>query len=150
MAIQGPEALLARRQFLLLFDLSFSSVSGLIRSREAATEFVETRLAPIDLAGVATDSLTAGVRLLLGFTSDKAQVRRAVETLGSARSSATPTPWGWPSTVETPWMPGPEEVEGDAGLGQMLAEEIRSHAGQLRNPRSDHVPAAGRRAARPA
>jgi VWFA-related protein len=83
----------ARRQFLLLFDLSFSSVGGLVRSRKAAGRFVET-LAPSDLAAVATFSANHGVRLLVGFTSDRAQLRRAVDTLGVLQLDRRADPLG--------------------------------------------------------
>ena len=49
----APEA---RRQFLLLFDLSFTGVSGLSRARQAATDFVRDGLGPSDLVSVATFS----------------------------------------------------------------------------------------------
>jgi VWFA-related protein len=44
----------ARRQFLFLFDLSFSNPSGIVRARDAAMKFAQEGLAPSDLAGVAT------------------------------------------------------------------------------------------------
>src|SRR4051812_16390132 len=83
----------ARRQFLLLFDLSFSSINGLVRSRRAAIEFV-ARLAPSDLAGVATFSANHGVRLLVAFTPDRFQVRRAIETLGVLQLDRRADPLG--------------------------------------------------------
>ncbi len=76
---QPPVA--ARRHFLLLFDLSFSSPSSIVRSRQAAIELVRTALHPTDLVALATVSATDGVRLPLGFTSDREQVEYAITTL---------------------------------------------------------------------
>jgi VWFA-related protein len=84
----------ARRQFLLLFDLAFSSVNGLVRSRRAAVEFVEKGLQPSDLAAVATFSANHGVRLLVGFTSDRSQLRRAIDTLGVLKAERQADPLG--------------------------------------------------------
>jgi VWFA-related protein len=83
----------ARRQFLLFFDLSFSSVNGLVRSRRAAIDFVKT-MGPADLGAVATFSASKGVRLLVGFTSDRFQLQRAVETLGVMQLDARADPLG--------------------------------------------------------
>jgi VWFA-related protein len=92
-----PEALkspAARRQFLLLFDLSFSGVAGLVRARQAAQAFVETGLRPSDLAAVATLSANHGVKLLVGFTSDRGQLRKAIATLGVLRLDRRSDPLG--------------------------------------------------------
>ena len=83
----------ARRQFLLLFDLSFTSVNGLVRSRTAAREFL-ARLGPTDLAAVATFSANHGVQLLVGFTADRVQLTRAVETLGVLQLDRRADPLG--------------------------------------------------------
>src|SRR6185503_3122392 len=71
----------ARRQFLLLFDLTFSTPTGIMRAREAASAFVRESLAPTDLAAVATFG-QAGVKVLVAFTPDRLQVARAIEELG--------------------------------------------------------------------
>ncbi|HXH94362.1 MAG TPA: hypothetical protein VNN25_22485, partial [Thermoanaerobaculia bacterium] len=42
----------ARRSFLLLFDLGFSSPRSLVRAQEAARSFVTTAVHPRDLVGV--------------------------------------------------------------------------------------------------
>jgi VWFA-related protein len=84
----------ARRQFLLLFDLSFTGVSGLMRSRKAAYDFIRNGLGPTDLASVATFSATHGLTLLTAFTSDRGQLQRAVSTLGVLQRDRAADPLG--------------------------------------------------------
>ncbi|HXT22984.1 MAG TPA: VWA domain-containing protein, partial [Thermoanaerobaculia bacterium] len=72
----------ARRHFLLLFDLSFSSPTAIVKARLAARDFVLGSLHPNDLVGVATYSLQQGPRLVVTFTPDRAQVARGIDTLG--------------------------------------------------------------------
>jgi VWFA-related protein len=75
----------ARRRFLLLFDLSFSSPTSVLKARVAAREFVLHGLRSEDLAAVATYSLENGPRLIVTFTPDRAQLARAIDTLGYRR-----------------------------------------------------------------
>jgi VWFA-related protein len=75
-----------RRHFLLLFDISFSSPTALLRARLAARDFVLHSLRPTDLVAVATYSLATGPRLVLTFTPDRGQLAHAVDTLGFERS----------------------------------------------------------------
>ena len=74
----------ARRHFLLLFDMSFTEPGGLHRAREAASEFVRRRLAPSDLASVATFDVNRGIRVVANFTEDRGLLLHAVSTLGVA------------------------------------------------------------------
>jgi VWFA-related protein len=71
-----------RRHFLLLFDLSFSSPTAILKARLAARDFLLHSLHPADLAAVATYSLEQGPRLVVTFTPDRAQLARAIDTLG--------------------------------------------------------------------
>jgi VWFA-related protein len=83
-----PDALRsgARRHFLFLFDLSFSSPTSIVRARLAARDFVLTSLHPTDLAAVATYSIEYGPKLVVTFTPDRAQLARAIDTLGFRRN----------------------------------------------------------------
>lgn len=70
----------SRRQFLFLFDLSFSTPRGVQRARSAALRVLERDLEPGDLVSVAVFG-PAGLDVLVGFTSDHRQASRAVATL---------------------------------------------------------------------
>ncbi len=84
----------ARRQFLLLFDLSFTGVAGLVRAREAAHAFIDRDLRPMDLGAVATFSAQRGLTLLVGFTSDRSQLKKAIDTLGVTQLDRRADPLG--------------------------------------------------------
>lgn len=73
---------IARRHWLLAFDLSYASPTGLLRARDGARSFIEKDMAPSDLAGVATLSIENGWKLIENFTSDRVQLSRAIDTLG--------------------------------------------------------------------
>lgn len=72
----------ASRHFLILFDLSFASVQGVVRARHSARDFVVTRMKELDTAAIATYSVETGFRLIVGFTGDRTQLAVAVDTLG--------------------------------------------------------------------
>ena len=72
----------ARRLWLLVFDLSYSSPSGLVRARDGARDFVTRSLKETDLAAVGTLSVDTGWKLLVNFTRDRRQLASAIETLG--------------------------------------------------------------------
>jgi len=84
-------AAVSRRQFLLLFDLSFSEPAGLVKARTAAIEFLDG-LPASDLVGVGTITVDAGARLLVNLTSDRRQVRHAIDTLGIGFFQRRPDP----------------------------------------------------------
>jgi VWFA-related protein len=71
----------ARRHFLLLFDLGFSSPKAIAQARGAAADLLKG-LHPVDLVAVASYMPSKGPQLLLGFTSDKDQIAKALDMLG--------------------------------------------------------------------
>ena len=87
----------ARRHFLFLFDLSFSAPTSVARARLAAQDFVLEELHPTDLAAVAVHTVESGPQLLITFTPDRAQLARAIATLGNPRllDLATKDPLGF-------------------------------------------------------
>ncbi len=68
----------ARRSFLLLFDLAFSSPRSMVRSQEAARNFVKSAVQPRDLVGVGTIENEHGFRLLTAFTTDRDLIESAI------------------------------------------------------------------------
>lgn len=70
-----------RRHFLLLFDLTLSRPSSIVRARRAAAALLESSLHETDLVAVGVYSVS-GAQILLGFTPDRGQISTAIETLG--------------------------------------------------------------------
>jgi VWFA-related protein len=68
----------ARRSFLLLFDVGFSSPKSLVRAQEAARNFVKTAVQPRDLVGVGTIDNDHGFRLQTAFTTDRDLVESVI------------------------------------------------------------------------
>ena len=75
----------ARRNFMLLFDLSNSTPGTIGRSRQAALDFVKNELLPTDVVAVATYSVENGFNLLTSFTPDRDALAAAVTTLGNPK-----------------------------------------------------------------
>jgi VWFA-related protein len=119
------EAPAARRQFLLLFDLSFSTVSGLVRAQKAALDFVAAKLRPYDLAAVATLSATHGVRLLQSFSGDRAQLRRAVQSLGVMQLDRRADPLGLVFDLRELGGSAPLAAHGEIGAKDDFGEDLR-------------------------
>ncbi len=119
----------ARRQFLLLFDLTFSTPAGIRRAQGAAGDFVRGSLAPSDLAAVATFS-QSGVQVLVRFTTDRAQLARAVSGLGVLETERLRDPLGIAYDLGVDrWGPGiaaPSENRLDEYLRQMAQLMSRS------------------------
>src|SRR5579864_6531765 len=71
-----------RRHFLLVFDLSNSDPKRMLKAREAVKGSLLTTLVPSDLVAVATYGGNSGLKLALGFTSDRRQLLAAIDRLG--------------------------------------------------------------------
>lgn len=123
----------ARRHFLLLFDFTFSNPNAVVRARAAARKFVLEGLHPTDLAAVATFSIEQGPRLLVTFTSDRAQLARAVDTLGvvdlTRRGFLDPLRFFYdrpePMTPEDLASEGGDNFEANAAIAEHLLSIMR-------------------------
>lgn len=116
----------ARRHWLLLFDLSYASPTGLIRARDGARSFVEKDMAPSDLAGVATLSIENGWKLLENFTSDRVQLGHAINTLGLVKTGVrTNDPLAFAFV-----QPGPAQ-ETASGPQQAAADAFKEYFADL-------------------
>jgi VWFA-related protein len=68
----------ARRAFLLLFDIGYSSLKAIARARVAAKLFIAANVLPRDLVAVASVDPERGFRLLTAFTTDRNLVQAAI------------------------------------------------------------------------
>jgi VWFA-related protein len=75
-----------RRQFILLFDLSFVSKRGLVNSRKAGSSFIDMLL-PTDRAAIVILSAFHEPKVLMDFTSNKVVLKKAVNSLGLKKSA---------------------------------------------------------------
>ena len=75
-----------RRQFLMLFDLEYTTLQGLSRARKAAAAFIRQTLAPGDLVAIAMSG-PRGLQMLTAFTTDHEFAARAI--LGMKRDNTT-------------------------------------------------------------
>jgi len=115
----------ARRLWLLVFDLSYTSPSGLVRARDGARRFVTGAMKENDLAAVGTLSIDSGWRLLVNFTRDTRQIVAAIDTLGlTAETKRTVDPLSFAFTPPGPQGPGGPSVSGprDADILENLRD----------------------------
>jgi len=75
-----PDA--GRRNFLLFFDLEFTPTQFLAKAQQAALHLVRDQLDPADRVGVAFYHGRSGSSWVVGLTSDRSEVVRALEELG--------------------------------------------------------------------
>jgi VWFA-related protein len=90
--ITPPES---RRQFLLIFDLSFSNMAGIRASRAAGIKFLLEQTTPNDLVAVVTISQRGGVDLLCPFSTQRSQALHSVASLGLGESLKYRDPAGF-------------------------------------------------------
>ncbi len=74
------------RKFMFFFDFAFNTPTGVRKSKEAALDFIDTRISPDDEIGVVSYSARMGLKLHEFLTRDHAKVRQLVASLGGAQA----------------------------------------------------------------
>ena len=143
----------ARRSFLLLFDLGYSSPNSLTRAQAAARQFVKDTLQPRDVVAVATIDMDRGCHLLTSFTTDRQLIAsaidnpaefRAADPLGISNQTIAFNPYG-----EQPGMSNiSTKAPGKKGLAQQFQVDMAHGAafmneGLARERVDRHVDALG-------
>ena len=77
----------ARRNFLLVFDLTFSNPLSIARAQKAARDFVTKTATRRDRIGVGTVDVNRGYRMLTSFTTDRTLVDDAIANPSTFRGS---------------------------------------------------------------
>jgi VWFA-related protein len=116
-----------RRRFLFLFDLSFSSPTSIFKARVAARDIALHSLHPADLAAVATYSIESGPKLVITFTPDRAQLARAIDTLGFRQALDRQVPDPLRFMVEAPASAATEPIQNlidNNNLAKQQTEEV--------------------------
>ena len=107
----------AKRNFMLLFDLSYSNPHSLTRAQEAARNFIKYDADKRDLISVASVEAAKGFRLLTAFTTDRSLIDDAINHPQNFQGY---DPLQISGTI--PWNAVP--VPAGDGRGAMAAEEF--------------------------
>ena len=108
----------ASRRWLLLFDLTFSSPRGIVAARRSARDFIVNRMSDLDTAAVVTYAVETGVRLVIPFSGDRAQIASAIDTLGlPTLAERSPDPSGLLMTNPNATSDAIMATAGDLGGG---------------------------------
>jgi VWFA-related protein len=115
----------ARRNFLLLFDLTYSSPETMTRAQAAAGNFLKTMVGPRDLVGVATIDIMHGFRLLSSFTTDRRLIVAAIEDPRSFHGFDPLQIAAVSPTDSITDLPDPTGAENKLGVTEELKDMLR-------------------------
>ena len=128
----------ARRSFVLLFDLGNTSERSMSRAQDAARRFLAEIAGPRDLVAVATVHPDHGFRFVTAFTTDRQLVASAIRNPSAFRSSDPLRLGSEPAGVE-PVVPGsdPQTAAGanESQTRKQIEREIDSISNLARSLR---------------
>ncbi len=70
---------LMRRKFFLIFDYAYNNTKGILKAKEAALDFIGTRIQPADEVGVLSYSTLKSLKLHEYLTTDHQKLQEVVE-----------------------------------------------------------------------
>jgi len=108
----------ARRNFMLLFDLTYSSPNSITRAQQAARDFVKKMVQRRDRVAVATIDANRGFRLVTAFTTDRALLSAAIARPVTFRAADPLQIAGGTAGAEA------QEGAGGGGNGAMATGEL--------------------------
>lgn len=118
----------SRRNFLILFDLSFSNPTSIGRAQVAARDFIARSIGNRDLVAVGTVDVDRGFRFLTAFTTDRSVLTAAIADPATFRT-VDPLQISGRSPIEiapsTSSSPG-EVSESRAGAVDVYADAARA------------------------
>jgi VWFA-related protein len=78
---------LMTRKFFLLFDFAYNNPKGILKAKEAALHFIDTKLQPTDELGVLSYSGLNSLSIVEFLTSDHHQAREVIAGIGLKQSA---------------------------------------------------------------
>ncbi len=117
------------RKFMFFFDFAFNTPSGVKKAKEAALDFIDTRISPDDEIGIVSYSARMGLKLHEFLTRDHAKVRQLVAGLGGAQAMGRAIDLGDRYLAD---MKSLEEALSVGGRGEFVnSSEITSKINQI-------------------
>jgi VWFA-related protein len=133
-AAEGAKAVsplnpVARRNFLLLFDLSFSAPTSIAKAQQAARDFLVRGAGQRDLVAVGSVDADRGFRLLTSFTTDRNLLNAAITDPRSFRANDPLQIGGTPAidltTASRPGDTASAHDEAAATFNEMMLQQSR-------------------------
>lgn len=79
--LQAPRELM-NRKFFLFFDFAYNNAKGILKAKEAALHYIDTKLHPSDEVGVLSYSAMKSLKLNEYLTNDHKKVREVINGFG--------------------------------------------------------------------
>ena len=124
MTAVSPQNPASRRNFLILFDMSFASPGSLVRSQEAARDFIANTVGRRDLVAVGALDIDRGFRLMTAFTSDRQLMLSAI---GDPRNFQATDPLQIAGSLPTVAASGPAPGKGAEGVRSDLEGAVEEN-----------------------
>ncbi|HKR62726.1 MAG TPA: VWA domain-containing protein [Thermoanaerobaculia bacterium] len=124
----------SRRNFLILFDLTFSNPTSIGRAQEAARDFIARNVGTRDLVAVGVVDVDRGFRFLTAFTTDRSLLTAAIADPATFRSV---DPLQISGTNPIQITQDSSTPQGDTGERRSMASDLFADAARALNKMDD-------------